>query len=118
MIESTNPGHPGASHAASHAELRAQAAELRLHGLLAHWEELMGQPETAQCVRQWLGWESLERANRSLERRIRQAHLGRFKPLADFDWSWPKACDRTAMGCGTSAAMASRRAACSAGAPY
>ena len=93
MIEPTNLGHPGASH----AELRAQATELRLHGLLAHWDELMGQPETEQRVRQWLGWESLERANRSLERRIREAHLGRFKPLADFDWSWPKECDRTAI---------------------
>ena len=80
-----------------HAELRAQALELRLHGLLAHWDELMGQPETEQRVRQWLGWESIERAHRSLERRLREAHLGRFKPLADFDWSWPKECDRAAI---------------------
>jgi hypothetical protein len=50
MTES-NPGLP----AASHAELREQALELRLHGLLAHWDELMGQPETEQRVRQWLG---------------------------------------------------------------
>ncbi len=41
--------------AASHAELRAQAAELRLHGLLGPWDELMGQPETEQRVRRWLG---------------------------------------------------------------
>ena len=93
MTDATNLGHPGASH----AELRAQAAELRLHGLLAHWDELMGQPETELRVRQWLGWESLERAHRSLERRLREAHLGRFKPLADFDWSWPKECDRAAI---------------------
>jgi hypothetical protein len=90
-----NPSHHPA--AASHAELRAQATELRLHGLLAHWDELMGQPETEQRVRQWLGWESAERAHRSLERRLREAHLGRFKPLADFDWSWPKECDRAAI---------------------
>jgi len=81
----------------SHAELRAQATALRLHGLLAHWDELMGQAETEQRVRQWLGWESTERANRSLERRLREAHLGRFKPLTDFDWHWPKHCDRTAI---------------------
>ena len=105
MTESTDPGRPLAAHATSdavspavsHAQLHAQATELRLHGLLAHWDELMGQPETEQRVRQWLGWESLERANRSLERRVRQAHLGRFKPLADFDWSWPKECDREAI---------------------
>ena len=50
MAEPNTPGHP------SHAELRAQATELRLHGLLAHWDELMGQPETEQRVRQWLSW--------------------------------------------------------------
>jgi DNA replication protein DnaC len=93
MTELTAPRHP----VASHAELREQATQLRLHGLLAHWEELMGQPETEQRVRQWLGWESVERAHRSLERRLREAHIGRFKPLADFDWSWPKQCDRDAI---------------------
>jgi len=91
MNESNIPGHP------SHAQLRAQATELRLHGLLAHWDELMGAPESEQRVRQWLSWESAERIHRSLERRLRDAHLGRFKPLADFDWSWPKQCDRTAI---------------------
>jgi DNA replication protein DnaC len=83
--------------AASHEQLRAQATELRLHGLLAHWNELMGNVDAEQRVRQWLGWESVERAHRSLERRLREAHLGRFKPMADFDWSWPKECDRAAI---------------------
>ena len=91
MTESNRPTHP----AVSHAELRAQAVELRLHGLLSHWDEVMGQAESKRRVRQWLDWESAERANRSLERRLRDAHIGRFKPLADFDWSWPTACDRT-----------------------
>ena len=50
MTEPNRSGHP----VASHTELRAQAAELRLHGVLAHWDELMGQPETEQRVRQWL----------------------------------------------------------------
>jgi DNA replication protein DnaC len=31
-----------------------------------------------------------ERARRRLERRLRAARLGRFKPLADFEWDWPK----------------------------
>jgi DNA replication protein DnaC len=93
----TEPNPQSHHPVASHAELRAQAVELRLHGLLAHWDELMGQPETEQRVRQWLGWENAERAHRSLERRLREAHLGRFKPLADFDWGWPKECDRGAI---------------------
>ena len=26
-------------------------------------------------------------------RRLREAHIGRFKPLADFDWAWPRQID-------------------------
>jgi DNA replication protein DnaC len=36
-----------------------------------------------------------DRARRSLERRFRHARLGRFKPMADFDWAWPKDIDRS-----------------------
>jgi DNA replication protein DnaC len=32
-----------------------------------------------------------------LERRLGNAKLGRFRPLADFDWHWPKRCDRAAI---------------------
>jgi len=76
------------------SELREHAAALRLHGLLAHWSEVMAQPEQARWIEQWLAWEAAERGRRSLERRLRDAHIGRFKPLADFDWSWPAQCDR------------------------
>ncbi len=82
---------------ASQAELREQAAVLRLHGLLAHWAEVMGHPEQARWVAQMLAWEAAERGQRSLERRLRAAHIGRFKPLADFDWAWPKSIDRGAV---------------------
>ena len=41
--------------------------------------------------------ESQDRARRSLERRLRNARLGRFKPIADFDWNWPKKIDRSLM---------------------
>jgi DNA replication protein DnaC len=39
--------------------------------------------------------ESQDRARRSLERRLRNARLGRFKPIADFDWNWPRKIDRS-----------------------
>jgi len=68
--------------------LRAKA--LKLHGLLAHWPEVAGAP----WVESLIGWEEAQRARRSLERRLGSAHLGRFRPLADFDWDWPKRCDR------------------------
>lgn len=38
-----------------------------------------------------------DRARRSIERRLGRAHIGRFKPMADFDWKWPKKIDREAI---------------------
>ncbi len=79
------------------SELRAQAGALGLHGLQAHWAEAMGQAEQVRWVAQMLSWEAAERGRRSLERRLRAAHIGRFKPLADFDWAWPRSIERGAV---------------------
>lgn len=38
--------------------------------------------------------EEQERKRRSLERRVRGAKVGDFKPMADFDWSWPQKIER------------------------
>lgn len=38
--------------------------------------------------------ENKDRIQRSIERRLRRSHIGRFKPMADFDWSWPEEIDR------------------------
>ncbi len=35
-----------------------------------------------------------DRTQRSLERRLAHARLGRFKPLADWEWDWPKSVNR------------------------
>lgn len=71
-------------------ELQTRANALRLYGLLTHWSDVAAQPWVAPLVQ----WEEDERSRRSLERRIRDAHLGSFKPLCDFNWTWPKRCDR------------------------
>jgi DNA replication protein DnaC len=73
--------------------LRDRATALRLHGLLAHWPEVA----TAEWLPSLLQWEEAERGRRSLERRLASAHIGRFKPLADFDWTWPSRCDRASV---------------------
>jgi DNA replication protein DnaC len=73
--------------------LRDRARALHLHGLLSHWSDVATQPWLAPLI----DWEERERARRSLERRLQEAHIGRFKPLCDFDWNWPKRCDRTAI---------------------
>lgn len=38
--------------------------------------------------------EENDRSRRSLERRLQRSKLGRFKPIADFDWAWPSRIDR------------------------
>jgi DNA replication protein DnaC len=74
-------------------QLRRRAAALHLNGVVAHWPEVA----TADWVSQLIEWEEEERTRRSLERRLRDARIGRFKPLADFDWKWPTRCDRDAI---------------------
>jgi DNA replication protein DnaC len=74
-------------------DARQRATALQLHGVLAHWSACAGQP----WLESLLGWEETERARRSLERRLRCAHIGRFKPLVDFDWAWPAQCDQRAI---------------------
>jgi len=67
-----------------------RAKALHLHGLVVHWPQIVGQPWLEPLI----GWEEQERQRRSLERRLQAAHIGPFKPVCDFDWIWPKRCDR------------------------
>ena len=76
-------------------DLQQRAAALKLQGLLAHWEHL-GHP-TPDWVGQLLRWEEEERQRRGLQRRVHNARLGAFKPLADFDWRWPQTLDQAAI---------------------
>ena len=71
-------------------DLKKRAKALKLNGLLAHWAEV----SEAQWVRELIEWEEVARQQRSLDRRVKQARLGRFKPLCDYDWNWPRRCDR------------------------
>lgn len=73
--------------------LLKRAKMLKLHGLINHWSELA----ELSWVEQLILWEEQERSQRSLERRLSSARIGRFKPIADFDWGWPKVCDRVAI---------------------
>lgn len=72
------------------SDLRQRAFDLGLHGLLLHFDEV--------ADADWVPWllhlEEQERGRRSLERRLKNAKLGTFKPLADFDWAWPTQIDR------------------------
>ncbi len=70
--------------------LRERAHRLGLYGLLARWEEFGHLP----WIPGLLDCEEEERQRRSLERRIRHARIGAFKPMCDFDWDWPAKVDR------------------------
>ena len=77
------------------ARLAERAEALKLYGLIEHLDEL-DERALAQMIT-LVGWEEDTRRQRGLERRMGSAHLGKFKPIADFDWSWPSECDRTAI---------------------
>lgn len=74
-------------------QLHERATALHLNGVLAHWPEVV----TCDWLPKLVTWEEEERTRRSLERRLRDARIGRFKSLADFDWAWPTRCDRGAI---------------------
>ena len=76
-------------------QLKQQAIELRFHGLQLHWQEL--KEEHYPWLSMLLRWELDERQQRSLERRLSSAKLGRFKPLNEFDWQWPTKIDSQAI---------------------
>lgn len=38
--------------------------------------------------------ETSDKSDRSLQRRLKRSRIGRFKPVADFDWAWPTKIDR------------------------
>ncbi|MCC6785017.1 MAG: transposase [Planctomycetes bacterium] len=61
-----------------------------LHGLSARWNELADENWVAQRNE----ITDADRSRRSLERGLRRAKLGPFKPLAAFDWSSPSRLDQ------------------------
>ena len=87
MTTTDNPPSP--------ERLEDRTRRLGLYGLLAHWQELGDQP----WVQTLIAHEEAERHRRSLERRIRTSKVGRFRPLVDFDWSWPKNIGRSDSFC-------------------
>jgi DNA replication protein DnaC len=71
-------------------DLLIRAKKLGLHGLVEDWSQLQNQPWVLPLIDR----EEIVRHQRSLERRIRNAHIGTFKPIADFDYKWPRKIDR------------------------
>lgn len=80
-------------------ERRAALVRLGLHYLIGHLDDLISEATRHQwgpreIIDVVIDREMMERQRRSVERRMRIARIGRFKPLKDFDWAWPTAIDR------------------------
>lgn len=73
--------------------LLQRAESLKLLGIVSHWNEL----KDLSLIENILQWEEIARKNHGLERRLKNSHIGRFKPLSQFDWSWPRKCDQKAI---------------------
>ncbi len=74
-------------------EIKDRLKTLGLYGLLGCYDEIVDKPWLPDV----LAIEERERQRRSLERRLRNSRVAAFKPMADFDWSWPKRIDREAI---------------------
>jgi DNA replication protein DnaC len=80
-------------------DVKAQLEQIGLALTAQQLEDLVSRATTGrwsprQLLEEMARSEAADQARRSLERRLAQARLGRFKPMADFDWHWPKKIDR------------------------
>jgi DNA replication protein DnaC len=80
-------------------ELKEQLAQIGLIALADSVDDFLaraskGRFSPRQVVEEVVRLEIVEGAKRSLERRLERSRIGRFKPVADFDWNWPKKIER------------------------
>ncbi|RMH25278.1 MAG: AAA family ATPase [Planctomycetota bacterium] len=76
--------------AVTEGELVSRLEAIGFRGILDHFDEFR---EEAPLLARLVEVEESDRSRRGLERRLRNAKLGRFRQFSDFDWSWPKSLD-------------------------
>jgi DNA replication protein DnaC len=84
------------------APLAEHLAALGLRYTAAHLDDVIALAtkrrwSTTQLLEHLVETEQQERTRRSLERRLARSRIGRFTPMTEFDWSWPKRVDRPAI---------------------
>jgi len=82
--------------------LADQLTALGLRDTAAHLDDVVALAtkrrwSPTQLLEHLVTTEQQERTRRSLERRLARSRLGRFTPMSDFDWAWPKRLDRAAV---------------------
>ena len=80
-------------------DLKEQLAQIGLLALAECVEDFLaraakGRLSPRQIIEEIVRLETTEGARRSLERRLVRSRIGRFKPITDFDWGWPKKIER------------------------
>ena len=79
--------------------LPAQLQQLGLRALPVELDDFLARATKARwsprvLLEQLVQAEVAERSRRSLERRLRLCGIKRFKPMADFEWTWPAKIER------------------------
>jgi DNA replication protein DnaC len=84
------------------APLADQLVTLGLRYTAAHLDDVVAVAtkrrwSVTQLLEHLVEREQQERTRRSLERRLSRSRIGRFTPMSEFDWAWPKRIDRAAV---------------------
>jgi DNA replication protein DnaC len=84
------------------APLADHLAALGLQYAAAHLDDVVALAtkrrwSSTQLLEHLVEREQQERTRRRLERRLARSRIGRFPPMSDFDWAWPKRIDRAAV---------------------
>lgn len=98
----------------SRADLHRKLLALNLRRLADDLDDFLARATKqrlppAGVVEELVRLELAERERRSLERRMKRSRLGRFKPMADYEWSWPKSIDRDSIERALSGQLVSER---------
>jgi DNA replication protein DnaC len=83
---------PSNSLSAQLQQIGLRALPTQLDDFIAHAAKARWSPH--QILEQLVQTEIAERSRRSLERRLRLSGIKRFKPIADFEWTWPTKIER------------------------
>jgi len=80
-------------------DLAAQLAKLGLRATAVNLDDFIARATRGRCapralLEEIVRAELADRAQRNLQRLLSRARIGRFKPMADFDWNWPQKLDR------------------------
>src|SRR5215813_13246236 len=80
-------------------DLAANLNKIGLRATAEHLDDFIARATTKRLapralLEQIAAAEIADRATRNLQRLLKQARIGRFKSISDFDWDWPKKIDR------------------------